>query len=190
MFSFFCSGSGTILEPFLAKKHNIIKMFICLISLDLIYKKRKWCVWITSNHYHLKIVSNAYVFKFIIFSRILRILHIRISRHSLDTCLSWTLSLIGWRSFFASSIRAIILTFLAVIISKTFAKLIVRVNYKLLCLGIVFLITVLAFFLCGFLGLFVLAVSTCVGMVPALKGIGRSHMMGVLILPVILYFVL
>jgi len=81
-------------------------------------------------------------------------------------------------------------TFLAVILSKIFSKLIVKVNYKLLCLGIVFLITVLAFFLCGFLGLFVLAVSTLVGMIPALKGVGRSHMMGVLILPVILYFVL
>jgi len=83
-----------------------------------------------------------------------------------------------------------IATFLAVFFSKIFSKVIVKVNYKALCLIIVLLIVVLAFFLCGILGLFILVVSTFVGMIPALKGIGRNHMMGVLILPVILYFVL
>lgn len=81
-------------------------------------------------------------------------------------------------------------TFLAVGFSKIFSKIIVKVNYTALCLGIIFFVSILVFFLCGILGLFVLAVSTFVGMIPALKGIGRNHMMGVLILPVILYFVL
>lgn len=83
-----------------------------------------------------------------------------------------------------------IATFLAVFFSKVFSNLIVKVNYKWLCLSIISLVVVLAFFLDGFLGLFILAVSTFIGMIPALKGIGRNHMMGVLILPVILYFVL
>jgi putative membrane protein len=83
-----------------------------------------------------------------------------------------------------------IATFLTVFFSKVFSSLIVKVNYKFLCLGIISLVVGLAFFLDGFLGLFVLAVSTFLGIIPALKGIGRNHMMGVLILPVILYFVL
>ncbi|MDP2907722.1 MAG: tripartite tricarboxylate transporter permease [Nanoarchaeota archaeon] len=83
-----------------------------------------------------------------------------------------------------------IATFLTVFFSKVFSSLIVKVNYKFLCLSIISLVVGLAFFLDGFLGLFVLAVSTFLGIIPALKGIGRNHMMGVLILPVILYFVL
>lgn len=83
-----------------------------------------------------------------------------------------------------------IATFLTVFFSKVFSSLIVKVNYKFLCLGIISLVVGLALFLDGFLGLFILAVSTFVGIIPALKGIGRNHMMGVLILPVILYFVL
>ncbi|MDP2908491.1 MAG: tripartite tricarboxylate transporter permease, partial [Nanoarchaeota archaeon] len=81
-------------------------------------------------------------------------------------------------------------TFLAVLFSKFFSKLIVRVNYTWLCLSIITLVSGLVFFLCGLLGFFVLVVSIFVGMIPALKGIGRNHMMGVLIIPVILYFVL
>ena len=83
-----------------------------------------------------------------------------------------------------------IATFLAVILSKCFSCIIVKVSYTILCLAIILLITILVFALCGFLGLFILVVSTFVGMIPALKGVGRNHMMGVLILPVILYFVL
>lgn len=83
-----------------------------------------------------------------------------------------------------------IATFLAINISKIFSKFIVKINYQILCLSIISLICVLVFVLSGFLGLFVLFVSTCVGIIPPIKGIGRNHMMGVLILPVILYFVL
>ena len=83
-----------------------------------------------------------------------------------------------------------IATFLAIFFSKIFSKMIVKVNYKLLCLGIIFFVAGLVFFLSGLLGFFVLIVSTFVGMITALKGIGRNHMMGVLILPVILYFML
>ena len=83
-----------------------------------------------------------------------------------------------------------IATFLTVFFSKVFSSLIVKVNYKFLCLSIISLVVGLAFFLDGFLGLFILAASTFLGIIPALKGIGRNHMMGVLILPVILYFVL
>ncbi len=83
-----------------------------------------------------------------------------------------------------------IATFLTLKLAKVFSKFISKISYKKTCLVIVVLISVLVLLLSGFLGFFILIVSTFVGMVPALKGIGRNHLMGCLILPVILYFLL
>jgi putative membrane protein len=55
---------------------------------------------------------------------------------------------------------------------------------------IIFLIISLVTFLTGLTGLFVLLVATSVGMIPILKNTGRSHLMGSLIIPVVLYFLL
>ena len=52
------------------------------------------------------------------------------------------------------------------------------------------LIVVLSFVLTGVTGFFILLISTSIGMLPALKGVGRNHAMGCLILPVILFFML
>ena len=83
-----------------------------------------------------------------------------------------------------------IAVFSALLISKFFAKYIVKVKYNLLCLSIIIFITIIVILLSGWLGLLVLAVSACLGIVPPLLGIGRNHLMGCLILPVILYFIL
>jgi putative membrane protein len=87
-------------------------------------------------------------------------------------------------------ITACIATLLTINISKVFSKFISKINYKILCLSIISLVSILVFILSGFLGLFVLLVSTFIGFIPALKGAGRNHLMGCLLLPVILYFVL
>ncbi|MEM4266724.1 MAG: tripartite tricarboxylate transporter permease [Candidatus Nanoarchaeia archaeon] len=87
-------------------------------------------------------------------------------------------------------LSACIATFLAVFFTSRFSAWICRVNYKALCISIVIFIVLLVMFLSGFLGLLVLCVSTFVGLFPAYLGIGRNHMMGCLILPVILYFFL
>ncbi|MEM4244750.1 MAG: tripartite tricarboxylate transporter permease [Candidatus Nanoarchaeia archaeon] len=87
-------------------------------------------------------------------------------------------------------LSACIATFLAVFFTSRFSAWICRVNYKALCISIVIFIVLLVIFLSGFLGLLVLCVSTFVGLFPAYLGIGRNHMMGCLILPVILYFFL
>ena len=71
-----------------------------------------------------------------------------------------------------------------------FAKIMPKVNYRVLCLSIIIFITILAFILSGFLGLFVLLIGTSIGMIPQLKNIGKSHLMGCLLLPTILYFIL
>jgi len=83
-----------------------------------------------------------------------------------------------------------IATILAMNISKLFGKFMSKVNYRVLCISIISLIVILCFFLSGVMGLFVLFVSTCVGIIPQVKGIGRNHMMGCLLLPVMLYFLI
>ena len=55
---------------------------------------------------------------------------------------------------------------------------------------ICFFISLLVFLLEGWVGMLVLATSTALGMMPVLLNIGRNHAMGVLLLPVMLYFLL
>lgn len=83
-----------------------------------------------------------------------------------------------------------IATFLSLSIAKVFSNMISRINYKLLSLIIIILITVLVIILSGILGLLILIISTSIGVIPSLKGIGKNHLMGCLLLPVILYFLL
>lgn len=84
----------------------------------------------------------------------------------------------------------IIATMLALKIAKIFSRLITKISYKKLCISIILLITALVALLTGLQGLFILIVSTFVGMLPPLVGIGRNHLMGSLIVPVLLFFLL
>jgi len=79
--------------------------------------------------------------------------------------------------------------FLALKITKLFAKLIVKANYFAMVMSVIIFITILVFYFSGWKGLIVLAVSTFVGIIPSEVGVARNHQMGCLILPVILYFV-
>jgi putative membrane protein len=94
--------------------------------------------------------------------------------------------------FFAVSLIAGgIAVFLTIKITKIFSKLLSKVNYRKLIVSIILLITIMVFILSSqYLGLLVLLVSTFLGILPAKLGIGRNHLMGCLLLPVILYFLL
>ena len=83
-----------------------------------------------------------------------------------------------------------IATILALKLSKIFAKLIVKVNYQKVIISILCFITLLTFYFDGFLGVLILTISTAVGLVTSYWDIGKNHLMGCLILPVILFFVL
>ena len=83
-----------------------------------------------------------------------------------------------------------IATVLSLKISKVFSKLMMKVNYSLLCLSIIILIVVLTFVLTGFLGMLVLVTATALGLIPTLRNIGKNHLMGCLLFPVILFFLL
>lgn len=82
-----------------------------------------------------------------------------------------------------------IATFLTIKIAKIFSSIMSKVNYTGICLFIIGLIFTLTIILSKPLGILVLFVSTALGIMPPLLGVGRNHLMGCLLLPVILYFI-
>ena len=73
-------------------------------------------------------------------------------------------------------------------LSKKFLDLVEKIPYDKLSLGIIIFLILLTFFFTGFLGLLVLFVSTTVGLLAPLTGVKRSLGMGVLMLPVSLFY--
>ncbi len=83
-----------------------------------------------------------------------------------------------------------IASLLTIKFSKIFASLIVRINYSNLIVTIIVFITALTLYFDGLLGLLVLLTSTALGLLASRWGVGKNHLLGCLILPVILYFTL
>jgi len=83
-----------------------------------------------------------------------------------------------------------IASLLALRISKSFAKHIFKLNYRRLVLSIIILISVMVFYFDGFIGLLILITAVVIGLITSFWQIGKNHLMGCLILPVILYFIL
>ena len=79
-----------------------------------------------------------------------------------------------------------IATFLTLYVSKIFSTLMNKINYQLLNVGIIFLIIALSVYFSGAIGLFVLAVSTAIGLIPNIVDVSRSNSMACLLIPIIL----
>ena len=80
--------------------------------------------------------------------------------------------------------------FITLLFAKFFAKNIYKVNYSLLSLTILIILVAISVILSGWISLIVLITATAVGLIAISKGVGRMHLMGCLILPVILYFLI
>ena len=87
-------------------------------------------------------------------------------------------------------ISGAIATVLAINISKIFARLVPRIPYRALIWFIISFIAVLSIYFDGIYGFVILAVATSLGVIASEFGVGKNHLMGCLIVPVILYFVL
>ncbi|MEK6934453.1 MAG: tripartite tricarboxylate transporter permease [Nanoarchaeota archaeon] len=83
-----------------------------------------------------------------------------------------------------------IATFLAINLAKTFSNTITKVNYQTLVLIIIALIMLLVLLISGFIGFLVLLTGTFIGILPSVKNIGKNHLMGCLLLPIILFFLI
>ncbi len=86
----------------------------------------------------------------------------------------------------AGLIAAILGFFLTLYIGKRFARLFEKISYRKVVGGIIIFIIIMVFMFTGMLGLFILAISTCLGLMPPYFGVRRSHAMGVLLVPVII----
>jgi len=79
---------------------------------------------------------------------------------------------------------------LAVLLSRVFSKFVSKVSYFKIVMSIIIFVTMLTFIFDGFLGLIVLVTATAIGLTASYLGVGKNHLMGSLILPVSLYFIL
>ena len=78
--------------------------------------------------------------------------------------------------------------FLGIKISKFFAKNINKISYLKLSIGVIFILVTLNLILTNFLGFIVLLTATFLGIYCILSGSKRINMMGVLIVPAIIYY--
>ncbi len=77
---------------------------------------------------------------------------------------------------------------LALWFGRLFSRLISRMNYRAVVLGVIGFILLLTPILSSWTGLLVLVTATALGLVPAVVKCARIHAMGCLLLPVMLYF--
>ena len=88
------------------------------------------------------------------------------------------------------TITGILVFFISIKISKLFAKHINKINYSKISLGILILLISVSFIFSGWLGLLVLIVSTSLGIFAILTGVKRTMLMGCLMIPTILFYIL
>jgi putative membrane protein len=73
-------------------------------------------------------------------------------------------------------------------VGKIFARHFANVPYALLVYLTIAMILVLVFLFTGITGILILIVATFIGLLPVNWGVRRSHCMGILLIPIILYF--
>ena len=86
------------------------------------------------------------------------------------------------------AIAGLLSFFITIKISKLFAKKIDKINYRNLSLAIITLLVAIILFFTGWLGLLVALISSCLGLTCILLGIRRTHLMGCLLIPALLFY--
>ncbi len=100
---------------------------------------------------------------------------------------SFNYLLIILATIFISGIAAF---FLTIFLAKFFSKIISKINYSKLSLCILIFLCLVVLFFSGILGFLVLIISTFLGLTCISLGIRRTHLMGCLLVPTILYYLL
>ncbi len=90
----------------------------------------------------------------------------------------------------AASLVAVALAAITTLwLGKIIARRITKIKYRKLSFAVLVILILLAGIFGGFLGLFILSVSTAVGLIAPKVGIKRIHAMGCLAIPIVLYFI-
>ncbi|UZE93748.1 MAG: tripartite tricarboxylate transporter permease [Candidatus Pacearchaeota archaeon] len=80
--------------------------------------------------------------------------------------------------------------FITFIFARIFSKNIAKIDYKKLCLAILVFLTILVPILSGWLALLVFITATALGISTSMLGIRKMYLMGCLILPVIIWYLI
>jgi len=77
--------------------------------------------------------------------------------------------------------------FITKYVGKQFSRLFVKIPYREMLISIAVFLSVLVLLFTGALGLLILLVAACIGLIPVYLGVRRSNCMGVLLLPIIIW---
>lgn len=83
-----------------------------------------------------------------------------------------------------------IATILTITLSRKISKAICKVNYKAISISIISFIAILITIMCGWIGLVIVITTTAIGISCNYMEVGKNHLMGCLLVPVILYFLM
>ncbi len=95
-----------------------------------------------------------------------------------------------WFLLIIALIVGFIATFLTIFLAKKFTLIISKVKYKWLCLFISLFLILLTPIISGWFGLLILAVSTALGIFCSLMNVKKIFLMGSLLIPVIIFYLL
>jgi len=73
-------------------------------------------------------------------------------------------------------------------VGKRAVRLFSMIDYRLVSAGVMAVVLTLVYLITGWVGLGVCILSTAVGLLPILSGVSRTHLMGVLIVPTMLFY--
>ncbi len=80
--------------------------------------------------------------------------------------------------------------FISIAIAKIFSRIIYKINYSIISLAVLFILLIFTIIFSGFIGLIVFITSTFLGILCALLKIKRIHLMGCLIIPTIIFYLI
>jgi putative membrane protein len=86
-------------------------------------------------------------------------------------------------------LTAFVATTLQIEIGRRAMKFIERLDYRILSACVLIFVIFLIYILTGWFGLLITLVATAIGLLPILSGVSRTHLMGVLLIPTITYFI-
>jgi putative membrane protein len=91
--------------------------------------------------------------------------------------------------FFASMVLTALFSYFSTVwIGNNAHLLLKKIDYSKLCAGVLIGLAVMVYLFTGLFGFFIFVISTPIGMLASFMNVRKSHAMGVILLPVILYF--
>lgn len=91
--------------------------------------------------------------------------------------------------FFAAILLSSLLSYFSTLfIGNNIHRFLLKIDYHKLCFVVLLGLSTMVLLFTGFFGLFVFIISTPIGMMASFMKVRKSHAMGVILLPVILYF--